>query len=404
LAGVVTPLDVEMFEEAYPPGFVTALVNEGDTECLVDWGLPAGPYEIFYDDGSADDFFIWSTAGNANAVKFTPAGYPATVIGGKIYVGDGSFPAGGNFLGTTFGAVVYDDDGEDGLPGTQLDSVEVPVDNYGWVNISGLSATIYDGDFFIAMFQGGLPPNTAPLGIDFTIPTVYRSYSYDAGVDIWALSAYQDFMIRAIVSGPQSDDDMAESTEIVYPTKPLKQNFITIHAPTGIPGTVKSGEFRPITDGPAINRDVVSYTIGRYSNFDPNYSPTLGDFDVLATDLTVLTYNDVAFAGLSMGWYAYGVRAHYTNGDFSDYAVSNIVGHLMKADVTVNVTLSTGDSPEGAEVALYALDYPYDDRFVVLDATGTFIFVDVWKGMYDLSANMIGYEPYYVPANYIFVR
>jgi len=401
LAGVFTPIDVEMFEEAYPPGFVLATVNEDDTECLVEWGLPAGPYEIIYDDGSADDFFVWSTAGNANAVKFTPAGYPATVIGGKIYVGDGSFPAGGNFLGTTFGAVVYDDDGEDGLPGTQLDSVEVEVNNYGWVDISNLSATIYDGDFFIAMFQGGLPPNTAPLGIDYSIPTVYRSYSYDAVVDVWALSAYQDFMIRAIVSGPQSDDGMAESTEIVYPTKPVKQNFITIHAPKGIPGTVKSGEYRPVTDGPATNRNVVSYSIARLSNFDPNGSPLAGDTTVLSTGLTALSYNDVAFGGLPMGWYAYCVRAQYTNGDLSDCAVSNIVGHIMNVDVTVNVTLSTGDSPEGAEVKLTALNYPHIDRFAIIDITGTVTFEDMWKGCYDISASMIGFDPYDLP-NYCF--
>ena len=401
LAGVVTPIDVVMFEEAYPPGFVTATINDDDTECFVEWSLPWGPYEIIYDDGSADDYFVWSTMGNANAVKFTPAGYPATIIGGKIYVGDGSFPVGANFLGTTFGVVVYDDDGEDGLPGTQLDSILVTVDNYGWVNFEGLYAVIEDGDFFIAMFQGGVPPNTAPLGIDYTVPTVYRSYSYDAGVDVWALSAYQDFMIRAIVSGPQSDDGMTESTEIVYPTKPLKQNFITIHAPAGIPGTVKSGEFRPITDGPAINRDVVSYTIGRYSNFDPNYSPTVGDFDVLATGLTGFSYADFAFGGLPMGWYAYCVRAHYTNGDVSDCAVSNIAGHLMCARFIINVSLITGGNPEGAEVVLYAMDYPHNDYFNIMDTTGTDTIECVYKGYYDLCVFKPGYMIYCIET-YIF--
>ncbi|MCK4287806.1 MAG: carboxypeptidase-like regulatory domain-containing protein, partial [Bacteroidales bacterium] len=256
-------VNAQLWEELYALGWVIATKNDDDTECLIEWTFYDPEYEIFYDDGEADDYFCWMIVGNANAVKFTPAGYPATVIGGKIYVGDGSFPAGGNFIGTTFGAAVYDDTGEDGLPGTQLDSIEVTVDNYGWVDFTGLSATIEDGDFFIAMFQGGVPPNTAPLGVDYTIPTVYRSYSYNAEFDVWALSAYQDFMIRAIVYGPQSDDGMAESTEIVYLTKPVKQDFLSLHAPNGLPGTVKSGEFIPITDGAATNRDVVSYTVAR---------------------------------------------------------------------------------------------------------------------------------------------
>ena len=38
---------------------------------------------------------------NENAVRFTPAGYPATVIGGRVYVGDGLWPA-GSWYGSEF--------------------------------------------------------------------------------------------------------------------------------------------------------------------------------------------------------------------------------------------------------------------------------------------------------------
>ena len=75
-----------------------------------------------------------------HAVKFTPLGYPATAIGGQIYVGDGSFP--GPFLGTEFGIALFDDDGPGGLPGTMLDSSGVTVNNYGWVSFDWISATI----------------------------------------------------------------------------------------------------------------------------------------------------------------------------------------------------------------------------------------------------------------------
>ena len=197
IAGETLIIDVEMTLILYPPSWVYAWPNDEDTECEVYWSMPP-PYtmELYYDDGTADDYFIWATAGNANAVRFTPAGYPFKVIGGRIYVGDGSFPNGGNIIGSTFGAVIYDDDGVNGLPGTMLDSVGVTVNNYEWIIFSGLDADIYEGDFYLAIFQGEAPPDACPIGIDYTIPTVYRSYSFLVDNNEWEISAYQDFMIE----------------------------------------------------------------------------------------------------------------------------------------------------------------------------------------------------------------
>jgi hypothetical protein len=41
------------------------------------WGLPQGHYEIIYDDGVAETVTAWGLGGNLNALRFTPAGYPA---------------------------------------------------------------------------------------------------------------------------------------------------------------------------------------------------------------------------------------------------------------------------------------------------------------------------------------
>ncbi len=46
-AGQTTFKDTCMFEFPYPPQYVIAEVNDEDTECLVKWGLPSGPYEMF---------------------------------------------------------------------------------------------------------------------------------------------------------------------------------------------------------------------------------------------------------------------------------------------------------------------------------------------------------------------
>jgi hypothetical protein len=155
LAGVITPIDIGMWDMNYGVPFVYAEVMDNDTWCEVTWALPQGPYEIVMDDGSAEDFFVFNSAGSWKAVKFTPAGYPATIIGGKVYVGDGSFP--GPFLGTQFGVAIFAADGPDGLPGTMLDSNGVTVNNYGWVSFDWLNATITEGDFYLATSRRPMP-------------------------------------------------------------------------------------------------------------------------------------------------------------------------------------------------------------------------------------------------------
>ncbi len=96
LQGLVTPISISMWDMNYAPGFVHAGVMDEDTWCEVTWNLPDGPYEILMDDGEADDYFIFAQAGSWSAVKFTPSGYPATAIGGEVYVGNGNFP--GQFI------------------------------------------------------------------------------------------------------------------------------------------------------------------------------------------------------------------------------------------------------------------------------------------------------------------
>ena len=399
--GIVTTVDILMFEQPYPPAWVTATVNEDDTECLVEWSLPAGPYEILYDDGEAEELVLWAFAGNENAVRFTPPGYPATVTGGRLFVGDGSFPA-GNWFGSEFAILVYDDDGTDGLPGTRLDSIGVLVNNFGWVEFWGTNATVYDGDFYLSMVQLNPAPNAAPLGVDYTTPTVYRSYSKISGTE-WILSVYQDFMIRAYVEGPTSSEIVADGITMMYPSKipaGADENIFFSKnrtRPDGLPGVVKGGDIRPVTKGVKANRDVTGYNIARISDFDPNIGPEFGIMTTIAINVTGLEYNDIAYGGLAQGWYAYAVRAKYTNGDISVWTYSNIVGHLKEVAITFEVSLSTGDVPENVEITIAGEEWPYQVYFGITDTTGILTFDPVWKGIYRITAFKVGYELYEIP-------
>lgn len=396
-----TVVDAELEELFYPPTLVHAVVNAADSQCDVTWGVPHPDYEILYDDGSAENYTAWALPGNMNAVKFTPAGYPATVYGGKIYVGDGSFPNNNTgFLGTTFGAMVFDDDGANGLPGTVLDSIEVTVNNYGWIEFNGLNATIEDGNFYLVMVQGGTSPNVAGVGVDQQNPIVYRSYSRNvvAGQG-WGLSPFQDLMIRAFVSGPASDDDMANNLASSVVRNPLKQRgMISMYPPTADSGSEGQGLYLAVQNNEG-SRDVTSYQIWRIYLADPDQGPSSGVFTSLNDDVATTNYTDAAFGPLPEGWYAYAVAANYTNGGQSEKAYSNIVGHKKLVDVTVNVSLTTGGSPAGALVTLTGHDYPYDVLSQTVPAEGQVIFVDVNKGPYTLMAQKVGFDDYIFDVN-----
>ncbi len=392
--GQTIAIDTCLYEFPYPPQFVTATVNDDDDECLVEWGLPAGPYTIVYDDGTAENMFVWQEARGENAVKFTPAGYPCMVSGGQFFLGY-NFPLGGNIIGTDFGVVVYDDDGPGGMPGTQLDSIGVVVTNTGWFQFTGLNAYIMDGDFYLSMVQGGYPPNTAGIGIDEEIPTAYRSYTKPGGMD-WMVSPYQDFMMRAIVDGPQGtlDDDAAL---FVVPTKlvpDLANASITLHTPIPYTGGKEGvAEYKPMNELEA-ERSVVKYRVIRSANFDPDDPNDHGNMTTLTSNNTDNDYLDMAFGGLAMGWYKYGVSANFTNGDWSDTAWSNIVGHLMDYPVTFYVSTTDGESPEGAFLQFIGEVWPYEAYTATVPADGIVTFESVWRGEYIIDCFLSGYARY----------
>ena len=354
LTGDISTINTGLWDKNYAPGMVHAEVMDNDTWCEITWTLPEGPYEIMMDDGEADDFFVYAHGGSWNAVKFTPAGYPATVIGGCFNVGDGSFP--GPFLGSEFGVAVFDDDGPNGFPGTMLDSSGVTVNNSGWVNLDWLNAQITDGSFYLAMYQDGNVPHVAPIGVDTDNPTYFRSYTkFQAGT--WNLSPLQDFMMRAWVNGPQSDNEIA--------------------------GT--------IADLP--NRNVVGYMLAHYVDFNPADTLIGGYFSDFAQTGN-LYYNDFAWSGTGQGWRAYGVKALYTSGLYSEYTLSNIVGHLMDCNATFNISLTTGLPAENVEITLTGLDYPFEKFSGTTLSSGNALFENIWKGHYNILIDKIGFDPY----------
>ncbi|RLD43372.1 MAG: hypothetical protein DRI89_04745 [Bacteroidetes bacterium] len=277
---------------------VKAKLLEGDSVCRVGGH---SPLYYYFDDGEANDYALWVVAGGMSAVKFKPPGYPVRLTAGQIYVGDGSFPVGNDFLGTDFQVVVFDDDGPDGFPGTLLDSLIVTVENYEWIMFNDIDVVIDDGAFYLGMKQlygVSEEQHAAPIGIDTDVPTVYKSYIKVAGGD-WILSPYQDFMIRAYTCGAD--------------LKLLELNA----------------------------KSYYGYEIARVSDFNPNDGE--GPEDGVLTIIDSVTYfhaYDSLFYSLPPGYYAYAVRMIQDDTITTGWYYTNTVSHLINAVENINIDIA----------------------------------------------------------------
>ncbi len=388
-----TTLNTTMCETPYAPSCANAAVNATDTQCVVNWCMPGGPYEMLYDDGTAENYVAWTLPGNMIAVKFTPKGYPALVKGARFYVGNNTFPVGGNIIGSTFTVKILKDDAVGGLPGTQVGSdVVTTVTTTGWITVT-TSANLTAGSFYVVMVQNQGDPNCTPIGVDESLPKAYKSYSkFVTGGGGWVLSVYQDYMIHAIVEGPVLPGDAPVASAEMQASKLNTKGQISMATPNTVGGYEMDADVvAPLDFAP---ESLTKYKLYRIAGFNPNNAlPGTGVFTLLSPNLTVNTYTDggTAWSSLPQGFYAYGIRAFYTNGDSSQFAYTNVVPHKMKFDVTVNVKLVCNMVPAvGATVRFTGTDYPYDVFTVTVPASGS-ITQTVLKGNYTITVSFQNY-------------
>jgi hypothetical protein len=187
--------------------------------------LPADSgYIIYtYDDGIAENYCAWLLAGNMMSVKFNLQSTAASIVGARVYVGNGSYPVGGNILNQPFLVSVYAQDGANGLPGTFIDSVSATITNYGWVTVTGLHAFV-TSDYFIVITQLSNEPDCIPIGVDESLPKVNRSYKRNVQVgNTWVLSQYQDLMINALISTTLGLGEPQASAEVKISPNPANE-------------------------------------------------------------------------------------------------------------------------------------------------------------------------------------
>ena len=347
--GVTSVLNIQLWEKLTPVSNVSVYLDSVSMHVPVSWNAPSGSYELLYDDGIQDNFTVWAMPGNMNALRFTPAGYPAKITGGSVHIGsNGNYPAGSNPL-VPFQIRIYDATGTGGTPGASLAGpFEIIPAALGWLDFSlPLNIVINSGSFYIAMVQGGSAPNACGIAIDETNPQ-FRSYSrFVTGGGPW-FPAGGNFMIRARCDGP------------------------------GGPACLSDEQ------GSATNYSVYRLRQGEEQN-------TAAWTQIASTAATATT--DSSWNLLPCGPYRWGVKTRYPGNRWSAAAFSNILGKCWTAPVEIHLALSCANSNQTETfVRMMNLAYPDTLYAAVPDSSGTIIFPKVWKGTYKLTVTHFGYD------------
>ena len=390
--GDVYQIQVELLESTNPPGAVFAALNTPQTAVNLNWGLPTGPYEIVYDDGTFENMTSWSQAGSINAVRFTPIAHPVNILSGSIHIGDGTYPP-AQTIPNTFEVAIFAQDGSPfGWPGEELARFEVNRGgNFGWITFDLPSpVTITSGDFYIAMVQVGNYPNTIGIAIDETAPLANRSYAkFVSGP--WSIAGYQDFMIRAIVSGPGGPWGgglLAGTPEYIEPTRHHRE-AISLNPSRTTGGLVGEATYIPVETGMPAPEDLLGYNVFRFEQGDEGDE---GAWTALGTPSNN-AFVDNGWNALPDGAYRWAVKARYTGDRMSPPTFSNVLGKGFTVDaVTFNLSLSSGATPSGIEVVMVNQLVPDSTYASLSGEDGVVVYNNVWKGTYDITVYKFGFE------------
>jgi len=165
-----------------------------------------------YSDNISDGGLSWNGGNGGIAVYFTPPSYPAKILNTNFLINSNLFLA-------SFSAMIFDDDGQNGMAGTLLDSVYVPSTQI----ITGMytqvqtnqNPIINDGGVYVLWYMQG---TDIQLAKDLTPP--FSKRTFEVLDNIWAdyrAHDEEDFLINLNYE-PQAPAD-AGIIEIITPTE-----------------------------------------------------------------------------------------------------------------------------------------------------------------------------------------
>ncbi|MEJ2536744.1 MAG: CARDB domain-containing protein, partial [Calditrichia bacterium] len=134
------------------------------------------PGELALDDGTSENAWSWAGGNGGAGIYYLPPVYPAKVTELKGYFTVGTLP--------TALLELYDDDGPNGEPGTQLASYSINVTTEGWYtqDVSGEDIVINDGGVYVVWMMTG--DGSPGLGIDTNPKASRQTWEYTG---VWAV-------------------------------------------------------------------------------------------------------------------------------------------------------------------------------------------------------------------------
>ena len=387
----VTTFNICLNEITLPPSVpFSANLNMGQNAVIMSWNLPVGDYDLIYDDGIQDNFGIYvsGNSANMNAVRFTPLAYPLIIKGVFLDIGVASnYPTGANPF-TPVAMAVYNEVG--GLPGAQLAApTTITPSAYGWTRANFNSpVTITSGNFYIVMIQLGTDMASPGIAID---TTVYQMRSYSRmGILPW-LPAPGNYMIRAYVNGSGGPLLMTSGEPRTITASPVP-GMIYEYTPSTVTGVEGSPKVYP--EGPAGGPDnLLGYQIWRLLQGQES-TPALWTSVGNTTGLTMV---DNSWLSLPCDPYEWAAEAQYTFNRWSAATFSNALGKCWTCTVTVHVYLSNDSATVAGTVMTFTnLGSMIPDTIYthVMDASGTWVKTNFWKGSYSLTVQKFDYQTY----------
>lgn len=199
-----------------------------------------------------------------------------------------------------------------------------------------------------------------------------------AGQTIYLAFKYNDSAYNEMWS--MDDISITEIPEIAHPatnavavlSQDETQAIITWEAPNSTKNATKSLE---------------KYEIYRLTEEQPEPWTKLDETNEL-------TYTDNGWATLAEGTYQYAVKVVYTNDNVSTAAMTNTLTKITEVKATIILTTNSGDDVNGTTLTLTHHDGNSEHIYTATASNDTVIFPKVWKGTYDISATLAGFEPY----------
>ncbi len=236
--------------------YVTAMYDANESSgsnVATAFVVPSLHGESYYDDGTAEQGYSVGSS-REMAVLHNFYNGPVTPKFAKIYV---------HTLSTSSIIVrLFDNDGPNGMPGTEIDQVQYPAANVilGWNYISLPREHVFeDGSFYMGIRE---TPNASLIGVD-TSANGHSVINQGSG---WTSFTQGELMIRAIVyTGTSIEGELNPALTLAASNFPNPFNpttTISYSVPTSGPTTVKVYNLKGQEITTLVNKDMTS---GNYS-------------------------------------------------------------------------------------------------------------------------------------------